>query len=667
MYHNQYTTNPTTYRHLLLSLCLLFGLLITHGEAEAVDPVVLIESNAPFDLARHAEYLIEPRDGPHQYHDRLTLSALIEHHRNGTFEPVTSRQIGFGAQWSVVHLRIPLANPTEQDQQWVLAFNRWAGLFNATWLVIDGETLPTQPIAQTLSLNDWTDNDILYHVPLTIPANSAGDVYVSYSNGSSAAPLTIEAVEAYDNRRRFDDIHFFAVIAMTLGIGVLVALQKIALGQKAAYFYIVYLCFGMLWITNNTEYLYRPYLLSAMRWINTVDLILWGLSFGLLFLFQRAFLAKPYGPAWWRAILLVCALCSLIGPVITLLLNLRYHNSLIFFGAILLLVPPISGLIAIRQLLPGAWPFFWGALTVSITSLWYLVAHQYSPTIRIVDAHYFIIYAFLLEAILFALAMFQQTSGIREQKENALQAELKATRDKLKLHEQLVTTAHDLQQPLAALRMASQIPTLSGQADSNIAKTVEYLDDIVRTNLASHSPPPEHKQSMLHDDDDNDHHAQLSVDEDAPEVFDLNLILENVSAMFSEEARAKGLKLTTDKVSQKVYAPPLVLMRIVSNLVSNAIKNTDSGQVSLHCTPQDNRLSIEVHDTGCGLSDEQIERLQQPYQRDGDYEGTGLGLSIVRKLCTEHNYAFAIQSTPGEGSVFSVGLTSGDSLLIDNE
>ena len=632
---------------ILLSLSLF-------GYASDIEPVILIEDNSPFDLRHHTEYLIEPRDGPLQHHDRLGLPQLTERYQRGVFKPVVSHQIGFGAQWSVIHLRIPLANPTQHDQTWILAFNRWAGLFNEVYLALDGEPLPIQPLAQTQNLIDWKANDILYHTSLPLPSGSKGAIYVSYSNGSSAAPLTIETESSYHNRRRIEDIHLFSIIAMTLGIGVLVAMQKIALGQRAAYFYIAYLGFGILWIVNNTEYLYRPYLFGALPWINSVDVILWGMSFGFLFLFQRAFLVKSYCPQWWRTLLLICAAYSMIGPYLMLVADLRHHSGFILTGAVLLLLPPISGLVAIRYLLPGGWPFFFGALTVSIAAVGYMLAHHFSHTVRMVDAHYFVIYAYLFEAILFALAIFRQTTGIREEREKALQAELEATRDKLKLHEQLVSTAHDLHQPLTALKMASRLPTLSGAVDSSIIRTVDYLEEIVRNNLST-KPTTSFTTAAPTAREDADH-GNYHVDEEKAETFEVNLILQNVTAMFQEEAQAKGLSLKAIASSQPVYTSPLVLMRIVSNLVSNSIRNTDKGKILLGCRRLNAGVRIEVHDTGCGMTPEKIRTLLLPYQREGEYEGTGLGLSIVHQLCNRHGFSLNIQSTPGQGSVFSISV-----------
>ena len=106
--------------------------------------------------------------------------------------------------------------------------------------------------------------------------------------------------------------------------------------------------------------------------------------------------------------------------------------------------------------------------------------------------------------------------------------------------------------------------------------------------------------------------------------------------------------------SQLVCVSPLVLMRITSNLVSNAVKNTATGGVLIGCRIRGSMIRIDVCDTGPGVSEDKLIKILQPYQRAGEYAGTGLGLSIVRQLCDRHELKFNFISTPGRGSVASV-------------
>ena len=135
------------------------------------------------------------------------------------------------------------------------------------------------------------------------------------------------------------------------------------------------------------------------------------------------------------------------------------------------------------------------------------------------------------------------------------------------------------------------------------------------------------------------------------EPFPVMVVLNNVLAMFREEARQKGLNLKLVPSSAVVESQPVALMRIVSNLVSNAIKYTDEGTVLIGCRRQNGSVRIEIHDTGPGMSDAEIKRVMKPYERGNTPGGTGLGLAVVSELAQHYGMTFDMTSTPGAGTV----------------
>jgi CheY-like chemotaxis protein len=126
---------------------------------------------------------------------------------------------------------------------------------------------------------------------------------------------------------------------------------------------------------------------------------------------------------------------------------------------------------------------------------------------------------------------------------------------------------------------------------------------------------------------------------------------------------AKGLSLVAyvaADVPDRVIGDPLRLQQILFNLLGNAIKFTEAGSVRLSLeNASDGMLRIKVVDTGIGLTDEQRNRLFQPFvQADSSttrrFGGTGLGLSIVRRLAEAMQGGVEVISKPGEGSTFIV-------------
>ena len=148
--------------------------------------------------------------------------------------------------------------------------------------------------------------------------------------------------------------------------------------------------------------------------------------------------------------------------------------------------------------------------------------------------------------------------------------------------------------------------------------------------------------------------------------FQLGDMLANVVALLGQKAGDKGLPLLLDTapdVPHLLVGDPLRLGQVMTNLVSNAVKFTERGQVVVAVRLQERdadhtvRLRLEVRDSGIGMSPEQASRLFQPFsQADGTttrkYGGTGLGLTICKRLVEAMGGSIAVDSAPGQGSVF---------------
>jgi CheY-like chemotaxis protein/two-component sensor histidine kinase len=136
---------------------------------------------------------------------------------------------------------------------------------------------------------------------------------------------------------------------------------------------------------------------------------------------------------------------------------------------------------------------------------------------------------------------------------------------------------------------------------------------------------------------------------------------------FEPTAFEKGLALTFHGDRHIVHTDPVLLERILRNLVSNAIRYTEDGGVVVACRPKAGRLTFQVWDSGIGVDVSQIARIfdefyqvdpkrhVEPHQR----KGLGLGLSIVKRLVSLLNSEITVRSQPGRGTVFSFQLPVG--------
>ena len=229
----------------------------------------------------------------------------------------------------------------------------------------------------------------------------------------------------------------------------------------------------------------------------------------------------------------------------------------------------------------------------------------------------------------------------------------------------LANTSHEIRTPLNAL---VGLARLARQSDVDEDRRGQYLDQIVDSaKLLS---------AIISDilDLSKVEAGKLRL-ETVP--FDLHALLGNLHRGSLGPAEARGLALHLDidpALPQRVLGDPVRVRQIIGNFLSNALKFTASGSVTLRARParalrngrpdplaSTARLRIEVVDTGPGIDRATQGRLFQPFTQGDEsttrrFGGTGLGLSICRELATLMSGEVGVQSQPGRGSAFWVEL-----------
>jgi len=147
-----------------------------------------------------------------------------------------------------------------------------------------------------------------------------------------------------------------------------------------------------------------------------------------------------------------------------------------------------------------------------------------------------------------------------------------------------------------------------------------------------------------------------------PGYFSLRKALEHVVSMYEPVAGEKNLtfhSILDGDLPGVVYGDELRLSQIIINIVSNAVKFTESGGVTLRCSYVRPEAIITVADTGIGISEEKLSSIFSPFEQadsstERKYGGTGLGLAVSKRLAEMMGGRIHVQSTPGEGSVFTL-------------
>ena len=210
----------------------------------------------------------------------------------------------------------------------------------------------------------------------------------------------------------------------------------------------------------------------------------------------------------------------------------------------------------------------------------------------------------------------------------------------------LASASHDLRQPLNAMQM--YIAALQSKVkDKEILRIIEDINSV--------SISTARLLNALLDV------SELEVGAIKPrhEIFSVNNILISIFQSFLPLAKDKELDFRIVPSSLYVESDPALLERILGNFMSNAIRYTDKGSVLIGCRRKGSEVSIEVWDTGCGISDDQMSLIYEDFYQVENKErdrgkGLGLGLALAKRLSDSLDHKIDSKSSLGRGSCFSV-------------
>lgn len=229
-------------------------------------------------------------------------------------------------------------------------------------------------------------------------------------------------------------------------------------------------------------------------------------------------------------------------------------------------------------------------------------------------------------------------AALRAAKERAEAADQSKTRF-------LAAASHDLRQPVqAAILFASLIGEHVDPALRKPAEQLRLVLDDLRAML----------DSLF---DVSRYDAQVVQPDFVP--FRLQPLIDQVIAAAEVSARAKKLSLIARPTDAWVRSDRTLLGRMISNIVENAVRYTNTGMVSINCIPVGGLVRIDVRDTGPGIAAEDLSRIWQEFEQLHNPErdrrqGLGLGLAIVRRLSRLLGHPVNVASTPGQGSCFTI-------------
>lgn len=222
----------------------------------------------------------------------------------------------------------------------------------------------------------------------------------------------------------------------------------------------------------------------------------------------------------------------------------------------------------------------------------------------------------------------------------------------------LAAVGHDIAQPLNAARLYSSAlverlgTSRNRELVENMDRSLESVEDILGTVLTI---------------------SRLDTGAFKPTISNhsLDRILDQLQIEFTPIADEKKLELKITKTGFYVLSDPTLLSRLLRNLISNAIKYTNSGLVEVHCHQHRQHIVIEVKDSGIGIAAHEQQKIFAEFGRleagRRAAQGLGLGLSIVERISKVLDHPISVKSKPGEGSCFSVTIPQASQQELDKK
>lgn len=643
----------------------LAALMTIPGEARAQSeperaPVALPQGNAHLQPFEALTYLITTE---------TELNAEAAFARRTEFLPVTSPWVDFGEQDGAVWLLVAVKNTGERGGEWMVDIQRpFVDDLSVTKISPDGanETLLAFDRSKPFSERPVVSQYLV--APLWMEAGEQAHILVGLTSSTGSwIPLTFATPErmrtAHMQEARFNWIINGAMIALVI---VALAMGRLV-GWPLVLAYASYASLSALFVANNEGYLHRfvwPENMGAYEPANLLFLI--GMMLALLqFASLFAGLKSNYPRAHRATVILSAALVGL-GAASALFWQSDTMRWLVFLAVPFVALTYIAiAVLAWRARVLGAVPFIAGSLAIAFTVLTIaailLTPGQLPLTVALDYFHATV----LFESLAFLVAILVRMLAIQADLNRSLEAEVATAREKLALSQALqssnqrydkareladslrarmVSTSHDLQQPLVSLRQSLE---RLGQHDPEASRAtkaaLDYLQKVTSSGLEVTQEDPLAGEKP----------------QDGRETFPVSLVFSSCSNMFRAEAQVAGIDLRVRPSPLTVTTDPIDLMRALSNLIANALKHSDGNRILVAAQERNEHVLIRVIDNGKGLEEREIERSLRAFAKGEKSDGHGLGLHLVWGYGEELGHDAAIRSKMGRGLCVTLSVPKG--------
>lgn len=639
----------------LAAACAL--LLPVAGSAQSAGPpqaaAVRIGAEPQYNLSRQLEYLEDPSG-------QLTLEDVTSAAFQPDFRPFHQKgaAYNFGLTSSAIWLKVTLAPDAKAPAHWLWEVAHpnldYVDLYvpqpgGGFWRSSAGDARP-------FSERPVPHKD--HVMPVQLFPGLQATVYLRVaSQGSLVVPVRLWRPAAFLVNGHLEYALLSAYFGVLLSMFLYNLMLYFSIRDRA---YLVYVAFAgaMAAAQASLTGLAAEFVWGDdVRWNN--DGVVLSISLVALFavLFARSFLGtRDHMPRLDTVLVAIAAFWVVQLPLTAVLpyyVMAHIQTSLSIMTAS---VSALSGLVAWRQKRPGGRFFLlaWGTLFLA-TCAYSLRNLGLLPTNFLTENSLLIGSAAEMVLLSFALADRINITRRQRLREDAMRrAEQAKKEDAERAHAEksrfLAAISHDLRQPMYALGLS-----IDGLEHARLTGPFETLVPEMRSALSSIHALLDSLLFMSR--------LETGKVEARFSTVDAGRLLERVRMTFEAQAQRKNLRLTVIPCVTPVRSDPVLLERIMTNLVGNALRYTDKGGILVAARRRGGGVLLQVWDTGPGIAECDREAIFEEFFRvprdDGD-GGAGLGLAIVRNCARLMGCTVSVASRVGRGSCFSVLVPTGE-------
>jgi signal transduction histidine kinase/CheY-like chemotaxis protein len=568
-----------------------------------------------------------------------------------SYQPVTTSRISLGYVRQACWFRFRLENAGDGLLKLVIAIH---------FPMLDHATLhiPANTGVKVLTAGDAEPYGVralqvrFFNYPVDLAAGSGQDYYLRVETSSSFnLPITVSGRDAFAEEHINNELALGAFYGIGIGLFFYNFFLWAVIREKAYLVYIIHLGSSLLFYAALQGIAYRWWP-DWPEWNNRSTYVFAYISMISGTLFAREFLMTVQWPRTDRLFLAMTFL-GLFAAIGQFVLPPSLINPMLGVLALInMILLTSTGILLWRAGQHEARIFVlaWGLFLVSLVAV---ALNTYGILPTLIISLYGMQIGLIVQQILLSLALAYRINILNREKYQQEQESLLARAENEAKGNFLATMSHEIRTPMNAVIGITQLlreTPLNAQQHNY----VELLNNAGQSLLGLINDILDYSKMNA---------GRLRLEK---AVFNLRELMDDCTGMFAANARQKALTLSFEPAEELpawVRGDPSRLRQVVVNLLSNAVKFTEQGRIILHAgllptdLPGKVLLSVQVEDSGIGLTPEECDQLFQVFsQADSGtarkYGGSGLGLAISKQIIELMDGSIGVRSQPGQGSTF---------------